>query len=226
MTGHDGFVDRPGVRNSVKGWVSDLPVKIECLTVDLGEGAMTGRVATQVLPARQSYPILNGEQIAVALEAAGIDPRGVLDILVTAQVSQRHLTTILALNGALVDPGETVWSAWEALAESVATGMTETEAPPVAFPRARRCRYRTVARELVLGGGGCHVGRGSGILSSHGRVAVLDSQGRYPPTKNCPGGPPQGCCPCSRLLLMVLCVRSAGGGTGSGTGPCAGLRRE
>ena len=89
---------------------------------------MTGRVATQVLPARQSYPILNGEQIAVALEAAGIDPRGVLDILVTAQVSQRHLTTILALNGPLVDPGETVWSAWEALAESVATGMTETEA--------------------------------------------------------------------------------------------------
>lgn len=107
---------------------------------------MTAGVATTVLAARQAYPILNGEQIGVALESAGIDCRGVLDILVTAQVSRSHLNTILALGGPMVDPGETTWRAWEALAESVATGMSETEAR-----RWRSLGLGDVAIEMLRG---------------------------------------------------------------------------
>lgn len=81
-----------------------------------------------VLPARSPARPLNGEQIAVGLEAAGLYDRAALGALVTAQVTADHLAIIVELGGPQVGPGETVADAWAALAETVATGMSADEA--------------------------------------------------------------------------------------------------
>jgi hypothetical protein len=71
---------------------------------------------------RESGKVLNGEQIATALEDAGLFSQGILDVLVTAQVTRSHLAAVLALHASMPWERSAEW--WRAVTELVACGMS------------------------------------------------------------------------------------------------------